>query len=137
MKAFKVFITFALSVALFGGCATITDGPKQKVTLVASNEQKIVVTINGEKVTTPIAYDLPRKPTEIHVYAEDNPGYQTSSFNTYVAGMEGNPSTILNAFGLLAFGFPGITSTIVDNAKGSQFRYANERIIIPVYRAAK
>ena len=133
-----LFATLLVSGVIFSGCATITDGPKQKVMLKTSNNEQVVVTINNEKVTIPTVYNLPRKTTEIHVYAEDNPGYQTSSLSsTSSGGMDINPKYWLNMLGVFAFLLPGLTSAIVDTSTGSAYKYANDQIIIPVYKAAK
>lgn len=130
--------SMALACMVFSGCATITDGSKQKVTLKASNDEQVVVTINDQKVTIPTTYKLPRKATEIYVYAEDNPGYQTSSVNTFSAGaQEMNPKMLLNIFGIFFFLVGNTTSDTVDLATGAAYKYANETIIIPVYKVGK
>lgn len=86
IKSAKWIVIVAILMLGFGGCATITNTPKQQVSLVASNGEKVVVTINEEKVTLPTTMKIPRKPTDVYVYAEDNPGYQYSHTSTFVIG---------------------------------------------------
>lgn len=137
-KSAKWFAFIAIIGLGFSGCATITNTPKQQVSLVSSNGEKVVVTIKGEKITLPTTMKLSRKPTDIYVYAEDNPGYQYSHTSTFVVGaIEESPVTLLNVFGIIAMVFPGLTSILIDHGTVSAWEYANKEMVIPVYKAAK
>lgn len=138
-----------LSISLFGaillafgviftGCATITSGPKEQVSLVASNGDKVVVTISGQKVRLPATLQLKRKGEMIHLYSADNPNYQDSSINSQAIGrneimLPENPLMFLNILGVFAFILPGFTSMIVDQTSGSAFKYSNKQLVLPVY----
>ena len=138
IKSAKRIVIVAILMLGFGGCATITNTPKQQVSLVASNGEKVVVTINEEKVTLPTTMKIPRKPTDVYVYAEDNPGYQYSHTSTFViGGIKESPVVFLDILGVLAAIFPGLTSIIVDQATGSAWEYSNKELVVPVYKAAK
>lgn len=137
-KAAKWMAFIAILGLGLGGCATITNTPKQQVSLVASNGEKVVVTINEEKVTLPTTMKIPRKPTDVYVYAEDNPGYQYSHTSTFViGGLKGSPVMMLDILGIFAGILPGITSMVVDETTGSAYTYSNQELVVPVYKAAK
>lgn len=133
------WIAIVAVVALgFGGCATITNTPKQQVSLVASNGEKVVVTINEEKITLPTTMKIPRKPTDVYVYAEDNPGYQYSHTNTSLIGAsKESPVVFLDALGILTLVLPGLTSAFIDYETGSAWEYSNKELVVPVHKAAK
>lgn len=120
---------------VFSGCGTITGGTKERVSLWASNNDKVVVTIEGQKYTLPTQVDLKRKGVIINVLAADNPGYQDSSVNSAtISNLDINPVYWLNMLGIIVAIFPWLTSAIVDTSSGGAYKYANPNLVVPVYK---
>ncbi len=129
----KKLILLIISLALTG-CATITAGTKQKVTLKASDGKNVLIRIDGQKHRLPATLDLPKKGVIIEVSEKDNPGYQHSviNFNELAGQRSITPSFWLDIIGGL-FGLAGgVTSTVVDASTGSMYKYSNDTLIIPV-----
>ena len=138
IKSAKWIVIVAILMLGFGGCATITNTPKQQVSLVASGGGGVGGGGGGGGGGGPTTMKIPRKPTDVYVYAEDNPGYQYSHTSTFViGGIKESPVVFLDILGVLAAIFPGLTSIIVDQATGSAWEYSNKELVVPVYKAAK
>ncbi len=132
----KVALFGALVAAgLLGGCATITDGPRQRVSIAAANGDKVIATIGGRKVQLPAEnVELKRTGEIIYIYNADNPKYMDSSANSGALTTMGvNNRYWLNLFGLSAAVFGALTSVLVDMATGSAYEYTNPHLVVPVY----
>lgn len=74
--------SIGLFSVIFTGCATITSGPREEVSLRASNGDKVIVTIDNRKLRLPATIKLKRKGEMIYLYSKDNPNYQDSAINS-------------------------------------------------------
>ena len=142
LKALSLALSLGAGIAvasvIFTGCATITSGPREEVSLRASNGDKVIVTIDNRKLRLPATIKLKRKGEMIYLYSKDNPNYQDSAINSQAIGrnevmLPQNLVALLDIFGVLAFILPGFTSLAVDQATGSVFKYANKQLVLPVY----
>lgn len=142
LKALSLALSLGAGIAvasvIFTGCATITSGPREEVSLRASNGDKVIVTIDNRKLRLPATIKLKRKGEMIYLYSKDNPNYQDSAINSQAIGrnevmLPENLVALLDIFGVLAFILPGFTSLAVDQATGSAFKYANKQLVLPVY----
>lgn len=127
------FLYVAILGIFFSGCATLIDGSKQKVLLMASDRQNVVATIGKEKVQLPAEIELPRKGVLITVLAKDNQGYKDSKVHSSTIGaMISNPKA--NWTMPLIIFFPlNLIPPIIDIISGAQYQYSNKQLIIPVY----
>lgn len=123
----RKILVLTLFLALFTGCAWISDGKHQYVSISASDNSKVIATIDGTKVTLPTEYPILRsKGATIHILPEDNPGYKMTEF--VIPKAEGiNPWYFGN---LITGGLVGTTT--VDPITGSMWRYANPKFVVPV-----
>lgn len=126
MKALKVFITFALSVALLGGCATISNQTKQEVALTTSSGQSVVASVDGKKVSLPSKVNISRSSgTTVYVFAEDNPCYETTQL--VIVGKNKVSGWF---WGNIIFG--GLFGSSTDALSGGMWSYTNPNFIVPV-----
>ncbi len=123
---------------LFSGCATMIDGAKQKVWLMAQDRQSVVATIGKEKVQLPAEVELPRKGVLIEVLEVDNAGYKDSRVHSSSIGAtianQSVASRISSGIGGAIFIIPiNLIPKIVDGISGAAYQYGNGQLIIPVY----
>lgn len=143
MKNLNKFALLGVFVAamLFSGCATISDGPSQMVTIRASDDANLVAIVETKGqvgwfgggfiqtsvVTLPATVSIGRNDgARVRILAKDNPGYKSTEF--VIKGKESiNPWY----FGNLIFGGAyGITTT--DPLSGSMWKYSNPNFVVPV-----
>ncbi|MDE5592245.1 MAG: hypothetical protein K2I63_04765 [Helicobacter sp.] len=74
----KVLAFGVILGVIFGGCATISNQPKQKVSITTSNGESVIADINGNKVNLPIHDMKISRATgaTIRVLKADNPCYE-------------------------------------------------------------
>lgn len=124
-------VVLAAIMGLFGGCATITNNPSQKVALTTSNGQVVVAEVNGKKVNIPAEVKISRsKGAVVRVLAEDNPGYETTQF--VITGK--NKLSGVFWINIISGGTTGSTT---DALTGSMWTYSNPNFVVPVSKKSK
>lgn len=118
-------IILAFSV-IFTGCATISNGPKQEISLTTSTGKSVVADIGGSKVNIPGKVKISRaKGAVVQVRAEDNPGYETTQLV-----ISGKNKT--SGWFWLNIIWGGTFGSTTDAATGGMYEYANPNFTIPV-----
>lgn len=143
MKYLNKFALFSAIVAamLFSGCATISDGPSQIVTIKASDDANlnaIIETTSGwfpsstaqtTNVRLPATIAVSRSSgARVKILAKDNLGYQDTEFV-----IQGKAGLNLWYFGNILFGgLYGTTTT--DPWSGAMWKYSNPNFVVPVVK---
>ena len=146
LNNFALLSAFVIAI-LLSGCATISDGPAQMVTIRASdggNLHAIVETksqvgwfgsgfIQTSVVTLPATVAIGRSDgARVRILAKDNPGYKDTEF--VIKGKESiNPWYYGNVAVFLLGGIGGLVgTTTIDPLSGSMWQYSNENFVVPV-----
>lgn len=125
------FCAFIAGAMLFSGCATITKGTKQKVSITTSTGKSVVATIGSKKVNIPAQVNISRKKgATIRVLAEDNPGYEDTQL--VITGK--NKVTGVFWLNILWGGTFGSTT---DAITGGMWAYTNPNFTVPVSEVRK
>ncbi|PAF45770.1 hypothetical protein [Helicobacter sp. 11S02629-2] len=112
------------------GCATISNGTKQKVAITTSTGEKVVATIGSKKVTLPATIPLSRRSgAEIKVLHADNACYKDTSLN--VAGKNKVSGWF---FGNLISTAGVFFGSSTDASTGAMWSYTNPNFTVPVQR---
>ncbi|PAF51692.1 hypothetical protein BKH43_00165 [Helicobacter sp. 13S00401-1] len=124
---YGVIVTVALVAS---GCATISNGTKQKVAITTSTGEQVVATIGSKKVTLPATVDLSRKKgAEIKVLHADNACYKDTSLN--IAGK----NKMSGWFWGNIIGVSGSTlGSSTDASSGGMWAYTNPNFTVPVQK---
>ncbi len=138
----------AAATLFFSGCATISEGPSQMVTIRASDDSNVNATIETKSqtdmfgngfiqssvVTLPTTVAISRKDgARIKISTKDNPDYENTEY--VIAGRQNiNPWYFGNIF-LLPYMELGTTTT--DPMSGAMWKYANPNFVVPVKKKPK
>ncbi|WP_104721446.1 hypothetical protein [Helicobacter mesocricetorum] len=112
---------------VLGGCATISNQPKQKISITTSNGESVVADINGNKVDLPV-YDMKISRSTgatIRILKADNPCYEDTQLR-----IEGKDSLSGWFWGNILTG--GTTGSVTDAVTGSMWTYTNPNFVVPV-----
>ena len=136
----RKILGLTLILAFFTGCATISDGPSQMVTIRASDDAKVqaVVETTGGSwfgggastqnvVVLPATVSISRSGgATVRILAKDNPGYKDTEY--VIKGKAGlNPWYVAN---IIFGGLYGTTTT--DPLSGAMWKYGNPNFVVPV-----
>lgn len=134
MSFIKVYL-FGILAALamvFSGCATLSSGPSQEVSISTSNGKKVIADVGGYKVELPATVQINRSgETLVKVLNIDNPNYEDTQL-LITGAKDINGSFWLNFVGGFFAFLPGIISTAVDVSTGSMYKYSNPDFVISV-----
>ncbi len=145
----RKILGLTLALAFFTGCATISEGPSQMVTIRASDGANLNAIIETKSqvgwfgsgvvqtavVTLPATVAIGRSDgARVRILAKDNPGYRNTEF--VIEGKESVGPWYWGNIALLIFtglgGSAGITTT--DPLSGSMWQYSNPNFSVPVMK---
>lgn len=110
---------------VFTGCATISNGPKQQVSLTTSDGKAVVADINGKKVNIPGKVKISRKGATVKVLAEDNPGYDSTQL--VITG-----KNKISGWFWVNILWGGTFGSTTDGISGGMYKYTNPNFTVPV-----
>lgn len=117
--------TLLVLIAFLGGCATISNQTKQKVSVTTKNGENAIADIGGMKVNIPGNIRISRKGTIIKILNEDNPCYEDSKL--IIAGEDEISGWF---WGNILTG--GMLGSLTDYMVGSMWVYSNPNFIVPI-----
>ena len=121
----------------FTACATIMNGPSQKVSLATANGDTVIATIGGKKVQLPAENVRIKRKEVIYIYNADNPKYMDSAVHSHALNGPNNITVtlggLLSALAILLAFFPGLISSYIDDSTGAAFQYKDTNLTVPVY----
>ncbi len=121
----------------FTACATMFNGPSQKVSLAATNGDTVIATIRGKKVQLPAELKIKSKGELIYIYNADNPKYMDSAVHSHALNGPNNitvtPGGALSALAVLLAFFPGLIMLHIDDSTGAAVQYKDTNLTVPVY----
>lgn len=129
MKTRIMLFVLFFSISI-NGCAVISNGTSQKVSLTTSNGKSLLADIDGRKVMLPAEIKISRnKGATIKVLNADNPDYE--DVQLIINGNDEISSLFwLDFVGGFFSLLPGATSTAVDYATGGMYKYANPNFVV-------
>lgn len=148
MKTLQKLAIAAAATLFLSGCATISSGPSQIVTIRASDDSNINATIETKSqtdmfgngftqssvVTLPVTVAIGRKDGAIvRILTKNNPDYENTEY--VIAGRQSiNPWYFGNIF---LFFYMELGTTTTDPMSGAMWKYANPNFVVPVKKKPK
>lgn len=127
----RKILGLTLALALFTGCATISNQPSQRVAISTNTGESATADINGEKVMLPASVKISRSnDTLVRILPVDNPGYEATQIV-----ITGKQELSMWFWGNIIFG--GLLGSTTDAVTGSMWQYSNPNFVVPVKKVEK